>query len=133
ESQFAEVGLGRWTTVLAELRPAKRHDDRNGEPVQPVEAKKIKCEPISRGTRVEVELDQIDPSIAETLELVFVARSRNTFFTCRTPRKVSRRLSRRIALYFNVDDEKFSESSKETFDVYLRRQHEQCTLKRRCR
>src|SRR5699024_6237123 len=71
ERYLPEVGYGRWKTVFEELRPAKRHDDRNGEPVQPVEAKKIKCEPISRGTRVEVELDQTDPSIAETLELVF--------------------------------------------------------------
>src|SRR5699024_8728155 len=133
ERYLPEVGYERWKTVLEELRPVKQHDDRNGEPVQPVDAKKIKCEPISRGTRIEIELDQVDPSIAETLELVFAARSRNTFFTCRNPRMVNRRLSRRIALYFNVDDEKFSESSKETFDVYLRRPHDLWTSKRRLR
>src|SRR5699024_8781890 len=121
ERYLPEVGYGRWKRVLEELRPAKRHDDRNGERVQPVEAKKIKCEPISRGTRVEVELDQTDPSIAETLELVFAARSLNTFFTCRNIMVSSRRRGRRIALTFEVEDEKFSESSGGTFDVYLRR------------
>jgi poly(glycerol-phosphate) alpha-glucosyltransferase len=133
ERYLPEVGYERWKTVLEELRPAKQHDDRNEEPVQPVDAKKIKCEPISRGTRIEIELDQVDPSIAETLELVFAARSRNTFFICRNHRMVNRRLSRRIALYFNVDDEKFSESSKETFDVYLRRPHDLWSSKRRLR
>ena len=133
ERYLPEVGYERWKTVLEELRPAKQHDDRNEEPVQPVDAKKIKCEPISRGTRIEIELDQVDPSIAETLELVFAARSRNTFFICRNHRMVNRRLSRTIALYFNVDDEKFSESSKETFDVYLRRPHDLWSSKRRLR
>jgi poly(glycerol-phosphate) alpha-glucosyltransferase len=133
ERYLPEAGYERWKTVLEELRPSKQHDDRNAEQVQPVEARKIKCEPISRGTRIEVELDQVDPSIAETLELVVAARSLNTFFICRNHRMVSRRLSRRIALSFNVDDEKLSESSKETFDVYLRRPHDLWTSKRRLR
>src|SRR5699024_6935423 len=73
ERDRAEASDERWKTVLEELRAWKEHDDRNGEPVQPVEAKKIKCEAISCGTRIEVELDQVDPSIAETLELVLAA------------------------------------------------------------
>src|SRR5699024_203649 len=88
ERYLPAVGYGGWKAVLDGLRPAKRQEDRNGRPVQPVDAKKIKCEPISRATRVEVALHQTDPSIAETLGLVFAARSRNTFFTCRPPRKV---------------------------------------------
>ena len=133
ERYLPEAGYERWKAVLEELRPSKGHDERNGEPVQPIEAKKIKCEPMSCGTRIEVELDQVDPSIAETLELVFAARSLNTFFICRNPRMVSRRLSRRTALYFNVDDEKFSESIKETFDVYMRRPHDLWASNRRLR
>src|SRR5699024_6362368 len=133
ERYLPEAGYERWKTVLEELRPSKQHDVRNGEPAQPVEAKKIKCEAISRGTRIEVELDQVDPSIAETLELVVASRRLNTFFTCRNAMVSSRRLGRRIALSFNVDDEKFSESSKETFDVYLRRPHDLWTSKRRIR
>ena len=131
ERYLPEAGYERWKTVLEELRPSKQHDDRNGEPVQPVEAKKLKCEPISSGSRIEVELDQVDPSIAETLELVVAARELNTFFVCRNSRVTSRRLGQRIVLSFDVDDEKFSESRKETFDVYLRRPHDLWAIKRR--
>src|SRR5699024_9851280 len=112
ERYLPEAGYERWKTVLEELRPSKQRDDRNAEPVQPVEAKKIKCEAISRGTRIEVELEQVDPSIAETLELVFAARNLNTFFICRNPGIVSCRLGRRIALTFNVDIYKVCESLK---------------------
>src|SRR5699024_2599659 len=133
ERYLPEAGYERWKAVLEELLPSKGHDDRNGEQIQPVEAKKIKCEPISCGTRIEVELDQVDPSIAETLELVFAARRINTFFICRNSRVTSRRLGRRIVLSFDVEDEKFSESAGETFDVYLRRPHDPWTSKRRLR
>src|SRR5699024_7561993 len=131
ERYLPEAGYERWKAVLEELRPSKGHDERNGEPVQPIEAKKIKCEPMSCGTRIEVELDQVDPSIAETLELVFAARNLNTFFVCRNSRVTSRRLGRRIVLSFDVYDEKFSESRKETFDVYLRRPRDLWAMKRR--
>src|SRR5699024_1084538 len=131
ERYLPEVGYERWRTVLEDLRPSKLLDDRKGEPNQPVETKKLKCEPISNGSRIELEFDQVDRSIAETLELVVAARDVNTFFVCRNPGIVSRRLGRRIALSFDVDDEKFSESSKETFDAYLRRPHDLWTSKRR--
>src|SRR5699024_198065 len=42
ERYLPEAGYERWKTVLEELRPSKQHDDRNEEPVQPVDAKKIK-------------------------------------------------------------------------------------------
>ncbi len=133
ERYLPEVGYERWKTVLEELRPSSRHNDPIREPVSPIAAKKLKCEQTARGSRIEVQLDQVDPSIAETLEMVVAARHLNTFFICRNPMVSSRRRGRRLVLSFDVDDEKFSESAGETFDVYLRRPQDLWLSKRRIR
>src|SRR5699024_10203820 len=131
EPYLPDVGYERWKNVFEALRPSNQTDVPNGELVPPIEAKKLKCESTPGGTRIEVELDRVDPSIAETLEMIVAARSVNTFFVCRSPLVSSRRWGRRTVLSFEVDDKMFSESDEETFNVYLRKPHGLWTSKRR--
>jgi len=59
ERYLPDAGYERWRTVLEELRPSKQYDDPNGEAVQPIATKKLKCEPISDGSRIELEFDRL--------------------------------------------------------------------------
>lgn len=131
EHYLPAAGYERWKTVLEDLRPPSQHDASCADHLPPVEAKKLKCDSTARGSRIEMELDQVDQSTAKTLEMVVAARNLNTFFICRGPKVSNRRLGRRTAVSFEVYDENFSESAAETFDVYLRRPHELWTSKRR--
>src|SRR5699024_12550892 len=89
-----------------------RHNDPIRVPVPPIEAKMLKCEQTVRGSRIEVELDQVVPSIVETLELVVAARNLNTFFVCRSSMVSGHRRGRGFVLSLVVGDEKFSESAE---------------------
>lgn len=131
ERYLPEAGYQRWQDALEEVTVGNLPDDRDGEPVPPIDAKKLTCEATPRGCRFEIELDQIHPAIAGSLQLVVAGRTLNTFFISSSVQISTRRFGRRLALTFDVDDSGFSESPDETFDVYLRRAHDLWTAKRR--
>lgn len=126
-----EAGYQRWQDALEEVTVGNLPDDRDFERVPPIDAKKLTCEAMPRGCRFEIELDQIHPAIAESLQLVIAGRTLSTFFISSSVQISTRRFGRRVVLTFAVDDAGFSESPDETFDVYLRRAHDLWTAKRR--
>lgn len=133
ERYLPEAGYRRWQSALEELRLTNLPSDSIEEPTPPIAARKLKCEATPRGCRLEIEIDHIHPTIAESLQMVVAGRKRNTFFIAGRPEISARRFSQRTVLAFNVDYENFSESANETFDVYLRRPHDLWASKRRIR
>ncbi len=126
-----EAGYRRWQKALGELRLTNLPDSADTKSAQSIEAKKLTCTPIAGGTRIELEIDGIHQSIAETLELVAAGRKLSTFFINELSEISFRRFGHRTVLAFDVDDESFSESANETFDIYLRRPHDLWSSKRR--
>lgn len=133
ERYLPGAGYRRWQEALEEVTVADLPDELDAGPVPPIEVKKLTCETSSQGCRVEVELDKIDPAIAESLQLVVAGRKLNTFFISSSAQVSTRRFGHRIVLTFEVDYAGFSESPDETFDVYLRRARDLWTAKRRIR
>lgn len=131
ERYLPEAGYQRWQDALEEVAVVNLPDDQGEESAPSIEAKKLSCEATAQGCRIEVELDQIDPVIAESLQLVVAGRKLSTFFVSSIAQTSARRFGRRIVLTFDVDYAGFSESPGETFDVYLRRAHDLWTAKRR--
>lgn len=133
EQYLPEAGYQRWKTVLEELQPMQRLDDGQQNSSRAIKAVSLKVAPTEDGARIEIELSHVHSSTAEALQLVLNGRSLNTFFLSTNPTAQHRTIGRRTVLAFDVDDEKFSESSDETFDVYLRRPHDLWASKRRIR
>lgn len=133
ERYLPDAGYRRWKAVLEELRPANLPDGPTTHRLPAIVAKSLTVHPTPRGSQVEVEIDQMDRSLAESLELIVAARTLNTFFVCRNPRVSKRLLGRKTTMKFDVDYESFSESEGQTFDVYLRRPRDLWTAKRRVR
>lgn len=131
ERYLPEAGYSRWQEALEEVRVVNLPDDLDTESVPPIEAKKLTCEATPQGCRIGIELDQIDPAIAESLQLVVAGRKLSTFFVSASAQISTRRFGHRVVLKFDVDCAGFSESPDETFDVYLRRAHDLWTAKRR--
>ena len=126
-----EAGYRRWQKALGEMQLTNLPDSADTKSAQSIEAKKLTCTPIAGGTRIELEIDGIHQSIAETLELVAAGRKLSTFFINELSEISFRRFGHRTVLAFDVDDESFSESANETFDIYLRRPHDLWSSKRR--
>lgn len=134
ERYLPDVGYRRWQEALEEMQPAHLSGGPATHRLPAIVAKSSpKVQPTSRGSQIEIEIDQMDETIAESLELIVAARELNTFFICRNPRVSKRLLGRRTTLRFDVDYESFSESQGQTFDVYLRRPRDLWTVKRRIR
>lgn len=131
ERYLPEAGYQRWQDALEEVAVVNLPDDQGEESAPSIEAKKLSCEATAQGCRIEVELDQIDPVIAESLQLVVAGRKLSTFFVSSIAQTSARRFGRRIVLTFDVDYARFSESPDETFDVYLRRAHDLWSARRR--
>src|SRR5699024_10357957 len=126
-----EAGYRRWQEALEELTVADMSDELETESVPPIEVKKLTCEATPHGCRIWIELDQIPPATAESLQLVVAGRKLSTFFVSSSAQVSRRRFGHRIVLAFDVHYAGFSESPDETFDVYLRRAHDLWTAKRR--
>lgn len=133
EKYLPEAGYRRWKTVLEELEPMKQLDDGTHQPAKGIKADSLIVTPTAQGSRVEIELSQVHRSTAAALQLVLSGRTLNTFFLCTNPTVTDRSFGRKIVLTFEVAHDKFSESSDETFDVYLRRPHDLWASKRRIR
>lgn len=133
ERYLPEAGYQRWKAVIEELRPSTLPGALAAPRLPATIAKSLKSQSTARGCAIEVELDQVAPDVAEALELVVADRELSTFFVCRNPEVSKRRLGRRTVLQFDVEYEKFSESTGETFDVYLRRPRDLWSAKRRIR
>ena len=131
ERYLPEAGYLRWRKALAEMRLADLPAVGSEAEVPSVRARKLTCTPITGGCRVEVEIGGIHKSVAETLQLVVAGRELSTFFLCDQSEISFRRFGHRTVLTFDVDDESFSESAGETFDVFLRRPHDLWSSKRR--
>ncbi|TGD11600.1 glycosyltransferase [Brevibacterium sp. S111] len=131
ERYLPEAGYRRWKEVLEDVTVVNLPDDLGAEPVPTIEAKKLTCVATPQGCRIEIELDQIDPVIAGSLQLVVAGRKLSTFFISNSAQISTRRFGHRIVFTFDVDYAGFSESPDETFDVYLRRAHDLWTAKRR--
>ncbi|WP_166973414.1 glycosyltransferase [Brevibacterium atlanticum] len=131
ERYLPEAAYGRWKDVLQEVEMAHQPEIRGTQSAPPIEAKKLTCEVIPQGCRIEIELERIQPEIAESLELVIAGRKLSTFFITSSVQTSTRRIGHRHFLTFDVDYAGFSESPEETFDVYLRRGHDLWTQKRR--
>lgn len=130
ERYLPEAGYRRWRNAMAEMRLADLPAVGNEE-VPSVRTRKLTCTPIMGGCRVEVEIDGIHKSVAETLQLVVAGRDLGTFFLCDQSEISFRRFGHRTVLAFDVDDDSFSESAGETFDVFLRRPRDLWSSKRR--
>ena len=131
ERYLPEPGYQRWKTVLEQLPPTRSYDDRSGHSSPPFAVKKLNLVPSHRGCRIDLEFANIDREVAESLELVISARKLDTFFVRGSASLSRRTMGRRQMLTFIVEDEHFSESIGEIFDVYLRRPHDLWTSKRR--
>lgn len=131
ERYLPEAGYRRWQEALEEVAVVNLPDELNTESVTSIAAKKLTCEATPQGCRVRIELDQIDPAIAERLQLVVAGRKLSTFFISNSAQVSTRRFGSGVVLTFDVDYVGFSESPGETFDVYLRRVHDLWTAKRR--
>lgn len=131
ERYLPEAGYQRWKVALEDLSPLGNLDDGSHNPSRAIKADSLSISPSARGARIAMELRGIHPSTAPAVQLVLAARNSNTFFLCPEPLVDRRFLGRRTVLTFDVDDEKFTESADETFDVYLRRAHDLWESKRR--
>ncbi|TGD27157.1 glycosyltransferase [Brevibacterium sp. S22] len=130
ERYLPEAGYRRWKEVLEDVTVVNLPDDLGEESAPSIEAKKLTCEATPQGCRIEIELDQIDPVIAESLQLVVAGRKLSTLFIS-SGQMSTRRFGHRFVLTFDVDYAGFSESPDETFDVFLRRAHDLWTAKGR--
>lgn len=133
ERYLPDVGYRRWKAALEELHPANLSGRPATHRLPAIVAKSLKAQPTFRGSQIDIEIEQMEGSLAESLELIVAARERNTFFICRNPRVSKRLLGRRTTLSYDVDYENFSESKGQTFDVYLRRPRDLWSEKRRVR
>lgn len=134
EKYLPEAGYRRWKTVLEELEPMHRLDDGNQIPNKKViEAVSLSVTRSAGGSQIDVELGNVHRTTAATLQLVINGRSLNTFFLCTNPTVAYRPFGSRTILSFEVEDDKFSESREEIFDVFLRRPHDLWASKRRIR
>ena len=133
ERYLPDVGYRRWKAALEEPHPANLLGRPATHRLPAVVAKSLKAQPTFRGSQIDIEIDQVDGSLAKSLELIVAARERNTFFICRNPRVSKRLMGRRTTLSYDVDYENFSESKGQTFDVYLRRPRDLWSAKRRVR
>lgn len=131
ERYLPEAGYQRWKAVLEELPQPTPTAELSAPRLPSIVAKSVKVRPTSRGCELAVEIDQMELELAALLELVVAAREHVTFFICGNPEVSKRRLVRRTMLTFHVDYAGFSESSGETFDVYLRQPSDLWTAKRR--
>ncbi|TNM55182.1 glycosyltransferase [Brevibacterium sediminis] len=133
EHYLPEAGYRRWKSVIEDL-PSAHVDD---VPIQssgsPVAVRRAACEGLPEGCRIELEFADLLQDVIEDLEMVVSARDANTFFVCGGSLTSTRRRGRRPVVSFDVDFESFSESSGETFDVYLRMSRSLWTSKRRIR
>lgn len=125
------AGYQRWKAVLEELQPMQRLDDRAHKTNPALKATALSITPTEQGARVEIELHHIHRSVAESLQLVLTARKLSTYFLCPNTVVARRSFGRKTVLSFDVDDKKFSESTDQYFDVYLRRPHDLWESKRR--
>lgn len=128
-----EAGYRRWKSVIEGLDPVALPNVDPKETGQAISVKTLRAAPAAVGTRIELELGQTHQSIAASLQLVLVARKKNTYFLCTDPTIERRPFGRGTTVAFDIDEEKFSESKDETFDVYLRRPHDPWNGKRRVR
>lgn len=133
ERYLPDAGYQKWKTVLEDLQLAALPDEPDAPRLHAIVARSLKVQPTSRGIQLEIAVDQMGGSLAETLELIVAARGLNTFFVCRNPLISERRRGRRTTLTFDVNRESFSESAGRTFDVYLRKPRDLWTAKRRVR
>ncbi|GAA1515149.1 glycosyltransferase [Brevibacterium permense] len=131
ERYLPEAGYRRWQEALGEMRLTNLPDSVDTKSAPSIEVKKLTCTPIAGGSRIEIEIDGILQSTAETLQLVVAGRKLSTFFISELSEISFRRFGHRTVLTFDVDDESFSESAGETFDVFLRRPHDLWSSKRR--
>lgn len=131
ERYLPETGYQRWQGALEEVAVVNLPDDRDEESAPSIDAKKLTCDATPQGCRIEIELGQIHPVIAESLQLVVAGRKFNTFFVSSSTQISTSRFGRRVVLTFDVDYAGFSESPEEPFDVFLRRAHDLWTAKRR--
>ncbi|NJC56426.1 glycosyltransferase [Brevibacterium marinum] len=133
EQYLPEAGYRRWQKVLEtlELAPLPNIDAR--ETGQTITAKTLGVIPAAHGTRIDLEFSQIHESTADSLQMVLTARRRNTYFLCTDPAVERRPFGRGTVITFDIDDDKFSESKDETFDVFLRRPRDPWNAKRRIR
>lgn len=128
-----ESGYRRWRTVLEELQPQPlpRADPRqSGEPIS---AKALRSLRTTNGMRIELEFVQLDEVTAATVQLVLSGRTLNSYFLSSEANVESRRFGRGAVITFTIDDETFSESPAETFDLFLRRPRDPWNAKRRIR
>ncbi|WCE39365.1 glycosyltransferase [Brevibacterium sp. BDJS002] len=131
ERYLPEAGYHRWQKVLAETRPAHLPIINAGEIGKGIDVKKVHVSPTQHGSRVEIEVNQLDGGIAASAQLVLSGRKLNSYVLCSDPRVELKKFGRRTILTFIVDDEKFSESVGEVFDVFLRRPLDPWNAKRR--
>ena len=131
ERYLPEAGYRRWQNALTDMRLTNLPDNGDAKSAPSIQAKKLTCTPIAGGSRIEIAIDGIHQLIAETLQLVVAGRKLSTFFICGLSEISFRRFGHRMVLAFDVDDESFSESADETFDVFLRRSQDLWTSKRR--
>ncbi|GAA1559000.1 glycosyltransferase [Brevibacterium picturae] len=133
EQYLPEAGYRRWQTVLEtlELAPLPNIDARDTG--RTITAKALGVTPAAQGARIELEFSQIHKSTADSLQMVLTARRRNTYFLCTDPTVERRSFGRGTVITFDIDDDKFSESKDDTFDVFLRRPHDPWNAKRRIR
>lgn len=131
ERYLPETGYRRWQKVLEEMRPAPLPTVDARESGKGIDAKKVHVSPTQHGSRVEIEVNQLDEATAAAVQLVLSGRKLNSYVLCSDPRIESRKFGRGTVLTFTVDDEKFSESAGEIFDVFLRRPRDPWNAKRR--
>ncbi|WP_193081619.1 glycosyltransferase [Brevibacterium aurantiacum] len=133
EQYLPEAGYRRWETVLEGLSPVALPNVDPREVGEAISAKTLRATTTADGTRIELELSQTHESVAASLQLVLAARKKNTYFLCTDPTIERRLFGRGATITFDIDEDKFSESKEETFDVYLRRPHDPWNGKRRIR
>ena len=80
-----EAGYRRWKSVIEGLDPVALPNVDPKETGQAISVKTLRAAPAAVGTRIELELGQTHQSIAASLQLVLVARKKNTYFLCTDP------------------------------------------------
>lgn len=133
EEYLPEAGYKRWKTVFEGLQPVPLPNVDPRESGQAISAKALRVIPSVQGARIELKLDQIPVSVAAGLQLVLTGRKQNIYFLCSDPVVERRAFGRGMKITFDIDEDKFSESQNETFDVYLRRPYDPWNAQRRIR
>lgn len=114
-----EASYSRWKAVLEEPVPTQE-----AIPFRDSSFARVREMAITTGkdsTKLAIVFADVENIDNKDLRLVFASRTKNTFFQTMSTREGWQRTDGRLTYNFSVPNELFSQSNKQTFDIYVRK------------